>query len=187
MPITHCVVLNSRGISAFPFVSSAVTISPAHALEIPEIQRLADEIWRQHYPGIISESQIDYMLATGYSTAALQKFFTSTNAGAAIARSDAVSIGFAAWYPLESLQMMKLDKLYVRPQHHRGGVGRALIDHVTQRARTSGYAAITLNVNRGNADAIAAYERCGFTIRERGDFPIGEGFVMEDYVMVRDL
>jgi len=82
---------------------------------------------------------------------------------------------------------MKLDKLYVLPQHQRGGVGRALIDHVLQRARERGYTAITLNVNRGNAAAIAAYECCGFAIRERGDFPIGEGFVMEDYVMVRNL
>lgn len=187
MPTISCVVLNSPGISTLHFVSSAVTICAAHALEIPEIQRLADEIWRQHYPGIISEAQIDYMLATGYSTAALQKFFTSTDAGAAIARKDAVSVGFAAWYPIESSRMVKLDKLYVVPQHHRGGVGRALIDHVTQCARTRGYTGITLNVNRGNTKAIAAYERCGFAIRERGDFPIGEGFVMEDYVMVRDL
>ena len=44
-----------------------------------------------------------------------------------------------------------------------------------------------LNVNRGNVRAIAAYERCGFAIRESGDFPIGNGFVMEDYIMVRDL
>jgi len=42
-------------------------------------------------------------------------------------------------------------------------------------------------VNRDNAKAIRAYERCGFAIRERGDFAIGEGFVMEDFIMVRAL
>ena len=46
---------------------------------------------------------------------------------------------------------------------------------------------MTLNVNRKNTGAIRAYERCGFEIRERGDFPIGDGFVMEDFIMVRDI
>ena len=46
---------------------------------------------------------------------------------------------------------------------------------------------LTLNVNRGNAKAIRAYERCGFAIHGRGDFPIGEGFVMEDFIMERAL
>ena len=44
---------------------------------------------------------------------------------------------------------------------------------------------MSLNVNRANVKAVRAYERCGFTIRERGDFPIGNGFVMEDFIMVR--
>jgi diamine N-acetyltransferase len=48
-------------------------------------------------------------------------------------------------------------------------------------------ASVALQVNRRNAGAISAYERCGFAIRERGDFPIGDGFVMEDFVMARDL
>ena len=54
-------------------------------------------------------------------------------------------------------------------------------------ARAAGTRAVKLNVNRGNVRAIAAYERCGFAIRESGDFPIGDGFVMEDYIMVRDI
>ena len=40
---------------------------------------------------------------------------------------------------------------------------------------------------RGNAGSIRAYERCGFVISERGDFPIGNGYVMEDFIMVRQL
>jgi diamine N-acetyltransferase len=168
-------------------VSSAVTICAAHELDIREIQRLAEEIWRRYYPGIISEAQIDYMLGIGYSASALGKFFTVPDAGAAIARNDAGPVGFAAWCPLDAKRALKLDKLYVLPQHHGAGIGRKLIEHVASRARAGGYPAVTLNVNRGNAKAIAAYERCGFTIRERGDFPIGNGFVMEDYVMVREL
>ena len=82
---------------------------------------------------------------------------------------------------------MKLDKLYVLPEHHRAGIGRTLIEHVGTHARAAACTGLTLNVNRNNAPAIRAYERCGFVIRGRGDFPIGSGFVMEDYIMVLDL
>jgi ribosomal protein S18 acetylase RimI-like enzyme len=168
-------------------VPPAVTITIADAADIPAIQRLADETWRRHYAGILSDAQIDYMLATGYSAAALEKFFVLPDAGLALARINARAVGFAAWYPLHEVREMKLDKLYVLPEHQHAGIGRALIEHVVARARVSHLPAVTLNVNRGNVKAVAAYERCGFRIRARGDFPIGNGFIMEDYVMVREL
>ncbi len=73
------------------------------------------------------------------------------------------------------------------PECHRHGIGRALIEHVTSCARTASCAALMLNVNRNNASSIRAYERCGFAITGRGDFPIGGGFVMEDFIMTRKL
>jgi ribosomal protein S18 acetylase RimI-like enzyme len=164
-----------------------VIIAAGTADDIPELQRLADEIWHRHYPGIISSAQIDYMLATGYSTEALAKLVSLPTAGIALAKRAAEAIGFVAWYPVPAAGTMKLDKLYVLPQHHGAGAGRALIEHVVAQARASGCRAVSLNVNRGNVGAIGAYERCGFEIRDRGDFPIGNGFVMEDFIMTRDL
>jgi diamine N-acetyltransferase len=168
-------------------VQTDIVIAAARVEDIPEVQRLANDVWRRHYPGIISDAQIDYMLATGYSVAALEKFFILPGAGLALARTHARAVGLAAWYPLREPREMKLDKLYVLPEHQHAGIGRALIEHVAARARASHLRAVTLNVNRRNVTAIAAYERCSFRIRARGDFPIGNGFVMEDYVMVRDL
>ena len=72
-------------------------------------------------------------------------------------------------------------------RHQGAGIGRSLIEHVVEQARVAGCRSVTLNVNRQNVSAIGAYERCGFAIRGHGDFPIGDGFVMEDFIMVRDL
>lgn len=44
-----------------------------------------------------------------------------------------------------------------------------------------------LNVNKHNAVAIAAYERCGFRIASGVEIDIGGGFVMDDWVMERAL
>jgi diamine N-acetyltransferase len=164
----------------------SVTIRAAQAAHIPLVQALAGDIWRRHYPGIISTEQIEYMLERGYAHGALLRFVTDEGAGLALARVDEEPAGFAAWYR-SNVEATKLDKLYVLPQFHGTGIGRALIEHVAAEARAAGCRSLTLNVNRGNTSAVRAYERCGFAIRDRGNFPIGNGFVMEDFIMVREL
>ncbi|HEX6794298.1 MAG TPA: GNAT family N-acetyltransferase [Casimicrobiaceae bacterium] len=164
-----------------------VTIAAAGAGDIAVIQTLAHEIWRRHYPGIIGDAQIDYMLARGYNDEALGRYLTTVGSGLALAIRDEDAVGFIGWYRLEARPAMKLDKLYVRPEYHGEGIGRLLIEHVVAKARAAGCTAVTLNVNRNNVNAVRAYERCGFAIRERGDFPIGNGFVMEDFIMEREL
>ncbi len=168
-------------------MQSTVVIAAATAADIPAVQRLAGEVWRDHYRSILSAEQIEYMLAHGYSRTALERFLNEDDAGLALAVVEGIAIGFVAWYRSEAPATMKLDKLYVLRRFHRGGVGRTLIDRVVAQARACGCSQLTLNVNRGNAGAIRAYERCGFEIRARGDFPIGQGFVMEDFIMVRTL
>jgi len=168
-----------------PAISFAVV--PAAAADLPLIAQLAHAIWHRHYPGIIPAAQIDYMLAQGYTQAALSKYLDAPGAGLALATIDGTGVGFVGWYVLDPRKTMKLDKLYVLPEHHGAGIGHALIEHVVARAREAGCRAVTLNVNRDNVSAVRIYERRGFAIRERGDFAIGSGFVMQDYIMVRDV
>jgi ribosomal protein S18 acetylase RimI-like enzyme len=164
-----------------------VSIRRAELVDIARVQQLAHAVWHAHYPGILSAAQIDYMLERGYARDVLATFVTDPTRGLALAEEGAQPLGFAAWYPPAQPRTMKLDKLYVLPAVHRRGVGRALIEHVAAAARRAGCDTLVLNVNRGNTVALRAYERCGFAIRETGDFPIGNGFVMEDYVMARAL
>ena len=164
-----------------------VSIRKADLSDIATVERLARVIWHEHYPGIITPGQIDYMLAQGYSHAALAPFATDPTRGLALAHDEREPVAFAAWYPPGAPATMKLDKLYVLGSCRGLGIGRALIEHVAAAARRAGCRTLILNVNRNNTRAVAAYEHCGFAIRESGDFPIGSGFVMEDYVMARAL
>ena len=164
-----------------------VSIRKADLSDITTVQRLAHHTWRVHYPGIITREQIEYMLERGYSRDALAPFATDPTRGLALAEEEGEPLGFAAWYPPGEPATMKLDKLYVLPARHRSGIGRALIEHVARVARSAGFRTLVLNVNRNNVGAVRAYERCGFAVRESGDFPIGNGFVMADYVMARPL
>ena len=81
----------------------------------------------------------------------------------------------------------KIDKLYVHPDSQRQGIGRALLETVQNWARAQHACRLWLQVNRGNTQAIAAYQKQGFHIVESHVFDIGHGFVMDDHVMERML
>jgi ribosomal protein S18 acetylase RimI-like enzyme len=152
--------------------------------DLRNVAAVAQETWRQHYPGILTDAQIDYMLARGYALDALRPFVTEPRCGIALAERGGALLGFAAWLPADEQGALKLDKLYVLPPHHGEGIGCGLLDHVAGIARADRCARLVLNVNRRNDASIRWYERRGFVVRERGDFPIGGGFVMEDFIMV---
>jgi diamine N-acetyltransferase len=164
-----------------------VTIESARRDELPQIQRLAGIIWRGHYPGIITDAQIEYMLERGYSLPALQRLADTPGYRFDLMKVDGTPVGFASYFPAAEPATMKLDRIYLLPECHGQGLGRRLIDHVAAVARAAGCTTLILTVNKGNAKAIAFYGRVGFTIREATVVDIGSGFVMDDYVLVRPL
>ena len=162
-----------------------VTIAPLAAEQIGTLCALAREIWRQHYPAIIGTAQTEYMLAQRYDPEVVR---------AELAREDICwdtlweadsMVAFASSFPLEDGDAVKLDKLYVHPTRQRMGYGRALLDHVCDRAARMSYSKVLLAVNKRNVPAISAYRKHGFEITEAVVKDIGGGFVMDDYIMVR--
>jgi ribosomal protein S18 acetylase RimI-like enzyme len=164
-----------------------IEIRSARQDELPVVQRLAHAIWHAHYPGIITAEQIDYMLARGYAIEALAEFVGNPDRGLELALVGGEVAGFAAWYRIGDSAEAKLDKLYVLQSRQRSGLGVQLIARVAEKAHATGVAALILNVNKNNTQAIRAYERYGFATREAVVVDIGNGFVMDDYVMARNL
>ena len=164
-----------------------IAIVRARHDELPEVRRLAGLIWRAHYSGIITHEQIDYMLERGYALDALGSFLDAPGRGLELASVDGELAGFAAWYVTDRPAETKLDKLYVLQSLQRGGVGGQLIACVEGHARAAGARTLVLNVNKNNTQAIRAYEKRGFTIREAVVVDIGGDFVMDDYVMAKPI
>ena len=61
------------------------------------------------------------------------------------------------------------------------------LDRACQAGRERGCDRLVLAVNKGNRDAIAAYLKHGFRIGQAVVKDIGGGFVMDDYVMIKDI
>jgi GNAT superfamily N-acetyltransferase len=156
-------------------------IAPLAAADIDSVCRLARTIWQSTYSALISQAQIDFMLADRYAPAALQaQLDNPLHAWRVVWVADQIT-GFA--HAMLDGGDCKLDKLYVRPDSQCKGMGNALLQAIRDWARQHAARRLWLQVNRGNTPAIAAYQKYGFHIVESRVFDIGNGFVMDDYVM----
>ena len=154
---------------------------------LPAISELAGVIWRACYPGIITSEQIDYMLARMYSLDVLRDEIRSQGIRYDRLLLDGELAGFASYGPTSEPGVMKLHKLYLLPELHGRGLGSRLLQHVEGEVRAGAGRRLILSVNKRNAKAIAAYQRNGFRIVESVVTDIGGGFVMDDYIMAKEL
>jgi len=155
--------------------------------KLPAISELAGVIWRACYPGIITNEQIDYMLAWMYSPDVLRDEIRSQGICYDQLLVDGKPAGFASYGPTSEAGVMKLHKLYLLPEMHGRGLGSRLLQHVERKVRAGAGHRLMLFVNKRNTRAIASYRRNGFVIAESVVTDIGGGFVMDDYVMAKDL
>ena len=97
-------------------------------------------------------------------------------------------IGFASFSQksAEESQTFRLHKIYVLTTIHSKGVGSFLLDYVCNESKKAGARLLELNVNKHNP-AKNFHDRKGFTILREEVIDIGNGYVMDDYVMVKKL
>ena len=165
---------------------SAVQIISAGEEHLPAIAELARLIWHECYPGIITREQIDYMLAKMYSLETLRAELKSGICYEQLLIDEDLS-GFASLGPTGQADVFKLHKLYLHPKQQGRGLGTALLMHCENEARKLGASQLILNVNKHNRNAIDVYQRNGFSITDSVVSDIGNGYVMDDYVMSKRL
>ena len=166
---------------------SHAEIFPAAEADLPALAELAAVIWHSYYPQIISREQIEFMLAQTYALPTLRAEIRSEGIRYYRLLTDGRFTGFASIGPTGAADLMKLHKLYLLPEFFGRGLGSRLLQHCEAEMRRLGALTATLNVNKRNARAITAYERNGFHIARSVVLDVGGGFVMDDYVMTKDL
>jgi len=163
-----------------------ISISTLTADDIDTLIPLAYRIWHAHYPDIITPEQIDYMLERGYTRPVILDEINNQGVIWLTIKSNDTMIGFAALGPYAP-QTMKLHKLYLLPEYHGTGIGARALAEVERIARDNAASTLVLNVNKHNSIAIRAYERAGWQVAEEVVAEIGNGFVMDDFVMTKQL
>lgn len=162
----------------------SVSIRVAVEADMPLLRELAERTWRVSYAEMISSEQMDYMLGWMYSA---EQIAQELRDGVVwkIAELDDVSVAFLS-LTLEGDEA-KLSKLYVLPELQGRGIGAELLRHIETLAASRGACSIWLQVNKQNVRARRAYEGAGYRVERAAVFDIGGGFVMDDFILRREL
>lgn len=158
------------------------TIEVSTPSEIAAVAKLAHDIWHEHYPSIISIAQIEYMLERFQSPAAIASLIAEGYRYFLIER-DKVFVGYIALHAgADSPDRMLLSKFYIRHDCRGQGLGVMALNFAEAECRRAGCRTLWLTVNKANP-TLAWYERHGFTKNKEVVVEIGEGYLMDDFIM----
>lgn len=162
-----------------------IKFKTAQESDVLLLQQLAHTIWHSHYPGIISVAQIEYMLNMMYTPNVILK---EINAGYNwVLIFDGVQpIGFLSFVVEKESNSVKLNKLYILTTYHGKGYGNQSLEYVKLFCNEQKISKLYLTVNKQNTKAIDAYVRAGFYKEREAVADIGNGYVMDDYIMAFD-
>lgn len=162
-------------------------ISITNTTNYQAIRDIAGKTWPITYGPILSSEQIDYMFAMMYDISALERQATAKKHHFILAEEDGIPLGFAS-YELNYNEepKTKIHKIYILPETQGKGIGKKLIDFIADKATTNQNTALSLNVNRHN-NAFQFYVKLGFKKIGEEDIDIGNGYLMEDYIMEKKL
>lgn len=150
-------------------------------IEIQNISDMAKEIWHEHYAAVISAEQIDYMLESFQSPAAILQAISEDYEYYFICQEDA-PVGYISIKLDRAEQKMFLSKIYLLSTHRGKGLAYHTVQELTKMCKESGLDTIWLTVNKNNS-SVNRYKRMGFYITDSVVTDIGNGFVMNDYIM----
>jgi len=165
-----------------------ITISEATINDIKQIQNIVHITWPITYGAILSKEQLDYMLDLFYSDEALTLQYNKKEQLFYMIYEDQTNnigfIGIEHHYNGEAVT--KIHKIYLLPETQGKGIGKKVIDEIGILALNNNSKTLLLNVNRFNT-ALGFYKKIGFEVKEEVDIEIGNGYLMEDYVMEKRL
>lgn len=152
---------------------------------INELATLASEIWHEYWIDILSPAQINYMVEKFQSYDAItNQIHTENYKYFYIKESNEI----AGYIGLSSKpEYLFLSKLYIKKEFRHKGLGTKSFEFIKNYAKSLGYKKIILTVNKHNINTIKAYKKWNFDTIESVVTDIGNGFVMDDYIMEYEL
>ncbi len=154
--------------------------------DIESIYILATEIWREHFTKIIGKEQVEYMLDKFQSQKAIRNQI-ETGYDYFILLYKNELIGYLSIFNDVNNKETNISKIYIKKAYRRLGIATEALEFVKQLSISLGFKRLWMVVNRRNDSAINAYKKMGFMITGKEVKDIGNGFVMDDYRMVKEI
>lgn len=146
---------------------------------------LADEIWHEYWPALIGAAQTDYMVENFQSLEAIERdmaehayeyWFLQDD-------EDGRTVGYTGGHVEPETNRFFISKIYLRAPERGRGFASQTIRFYENLCRERELHAMYLTVNKHNDLGIRAYLGKGFETIDAVGTDIGNGFVMDDYIM----
>lgn len=150
--------------------------------DVNRIIALAKTIWIPTFKDILPADRLEYLFKFMYDRDKLLAQIGNAHHEFYLLLNDRSEIGYS--HIVFSPGDMKLEKIYIHSGHQGRGCGLYLLQQMVDKSAQKGPLPVRLQVNRGNKKAIEFYLKFGFSILASEDFDVGEGHVMDDFIMI---
>lgn len=163
------------------------TIRKATPADCELIHSLAWQIFPETYKEILTKEQTEYMMEWMYSLDNIRKQMKEEGHVYLIACDGNEAVGYVSVQP-QGEDLFHLQKIYVLSRYQGAHCGSFLFREAIKYIKEVHPAPclMELNVNRNNK-ALHFYEHMGMRKLREGDFPIGNGYYMNDYIMGKEI
>ena len=148
--------------------------------EIQDISNLASIIWNEHFISILIQEQIDYMVDKFQSYLAIKEQITDGYEYFQLIMASTL-IGYIAVSQKET--SLFLSKLYIKRDYRGQGVSSFAFDFLKSICKERSLSRIWLTCNKYNNHTLDVYKHWGFISIDEVETDIGNGFIMDDYIM----
>ena len=155
----------------------------------PELAELAASIWREYWPAFLGTAQTEYMVEQFQSLPAIERDMRehAYEYWFIHAADDDRVVGYTGGHVEPETNRFFVSKIYLRAPERGRGFASATVRFYEDLCRTRGLSALYLTVNKHNDLAIRAYRAKGFQTIDAVETDIGNGFVMDDFIMEKSV
>jgi len=155
-----------------------------------QIAQLASRIWNEYWPAIIGQAQTDYMVENFQSLSAFERDMAEHGYEYWFVVADGEDgqpqvVGYTGGHEEPETNRFFISKIYLLAPHRGRGFARQVVEFYDRLCRERGLGGMYLTVNKHNELGVRAYKGTGFAVIDAVETDIGEGFIMDDYVMER--
>lgn len=146
---------------------------------------LADEIWHECWPALIGDAQTDYMVENFQSLGAIERDLRehAYEYWFLRAEDDGRIVGYTGGRAEPETNRYFISKVYLQAEERGKGFASQAIAFYERLCHERGLEAMYLTVNKHNDLGIRAYLGKGFETIDAVETDIGNGFVMDDFIM----
>ncbi len=150
-------------------------------VNIDKLITLSSQIWHEYWKEYLSDAQIEYMIEKFQSREAIENQIQNENFTYYYIYFNRQMVGYFGFANKEDY--LFLSKFYLTKEVRHQGIGTRTFAFIKECARIQNYKRIVLTVNKSNERSINAYKKWGFEMVDAVVTDIGNGFVMDDYIM----